>query len=78
MATNAKDSFNRMRLFNAGTCASPAQDATLARVMPLIKGGYSHSFGAEFGQKKEDWQRGFTDHRIRDAHDFAAHREYIH
>jgi REP element-mobilizing transposase RayT len=67
--------------FNAGTLhllLTPAQDATLARVMELIKGGYSHSFGAEFGHKKEDWQRGFTDHRIRDAHDFAAHREYIH
>jgi putative transposase len=46
--------------------------------MQLIKGGYSHRFGAEFGRKKEIWQRGFTDHRIRDAHDFALHRDYIH
>jgi putative transposase len=24
------------------------------------------------------WQRGFTDHRIRDAHDFQIRLEYIH
>ena len=57
---------------------TPAPDITLERVVQLIKGGYSHSFGSEFGRKKEVWQRGFTDHRVRDAHDFALHREYIH
>lgn len=51
---------------------------TLERAIQLIKGGYSRSFGLEFGLKKEVWQPGFTDHRIRDAHDFAAHRDYIH
>jgi putative transposase len=44
----------------------------------LIKGGYSHKFGSEFGRRKEVWQRGFTDHRIRDARDYEIHREYIH
>lgn len=24
------------------------------------------------------WQRGFTDHRIRDRADFERHRKYIH
>jgi hypothetical protein len=24
------------------------------------------------------WQRGFTDHRIRDLQDFTHHRDYIH
>jgi len=51
---------------------------TLERAVQLIKGGYSHNFGAEFGRKKEVWQRGFTDHRIRDAVDFELHRGYIH
>ncbi len=32
----------------------------------------------ECGKHKEVWQRGFTDHRIRDAADFERHREYIH
>ena len=47
---------------------------TLERALQLIKGGYSHAFGLEFG-KREIWQRGFTDHRIRDEEDYAAHRE---
>jgi putative transposase len=56
---------------------TPARDVTLERVLQLIKGGYSHAFGQEF-RRGAVWQRGFTDHRIRDAEDFAAHREYIH
>jgi len=51
---------------------------TLERALQLIKGGYSHRFGSEFGRSKEVWERGFTDHRIRDAQDFETHREYIH
>ena len=34
--------------------------------------------GVEFERKAEIWQKGFTDHRIRDAEDFEAHRNYIH
>jgi len=50
---------------------------TLERAVQLIKGAYSHAFGLEFG-RKEIWQRGFTDHRIRDWKDFDQHRDYIH
>ena len=57
---------------------TPSEEVTLERAIQFIKGGYSRSFGLHFGLKKEVWQRGFTDHRIRDAHDFAFHREYIH
>jgi putative transposase len=57
---------------------TPACDKTLERVVQLIKGGYSHEFGLHFGRKREVWQRGFTDHRIRDGADFDLHREYIH
>jgi putative transposase len=56
---------------------TPANDVTLERAVQLIKGGYSHAFGLEF-RGGEVWQRGFTDHRIRDAEDFAKHRDYIH
>jgi putative transposase len=56
---------------------TPSSDVTLERAIQLIKGGYSHAFGLEF-RGGEVWQRGFTDHRIRDAEDFARHREYIH
>ena len=57
---------------------TPAHDLSLERAMQLIKGGFSHECGSEFGRNKEVWQRGFTDHRIRDAVDFELHRGYIH
>jgi putative transposase len=56
---------------------TPLGDVTLERALQLIKGGYSRAFGLEFGPK-EIWQRGFTDHRIRDAGDYESHRVYIH
>jgi putative transposase len=52
--------------------------ATLERAVQLIKGGFSYNFGLEFGRQKEVWQRGFTDHRIRDTVDFELHRSYVH
>ena len=57
---------------------TPGEDVTLERSVQLIKGGYSHAFGVEFGKHKEVWQRGFTDHRIREREDFKKHRQYIH
>ena len=56
---------------------TPAVDVTLERAMQFIKGGYSHAVGVEIS-RREIWQKGFTDHRIRDARDYAAHRTYIH
>jgi putative transposase len=56
---------------------TPAKDVTLERAVQLIKGGYSHAFGLEC-RGGEVWQRGFTDHRIRDDVDFENHRTYIH
>src|SRR5437899_10096227 len=38
-------------------------DITIERSMQLIKGGFSHRLAS----KLPVWQRGFTDHRIRDA-----------
>jgi len=56
---------------------TPAADVTLERAVQLIKGGYSHAVGIEIS-RREIWQKGFTDHRIRDAQDFSGHRLYIH
>ena len=56
---------------------TPAKDLCLERAIQFVKGGYSRAFGLEF-RAGEVWQRGFTDHRIRDAKDFARHRDYIH
>jgi putative transposase len=57
---------------------TPPLDVTLERAIQLIKGAYSHELGGIIGRKREVWQRGFTDHRIRDEMDFTHHRNYIH
>ncbi|HEX6505450.1 MAG TPA: transposase [Terriglobales bacterium] len=57
---------------------TPARDVTIARAVQLIKGAYSHALGGYIGRNAEVWQRGFTDHRIRDAQDFHLHVHYIH
>jgi len=56
---------------------TPAPDLALERALQLIKGGYSHEVGKQISHR-EIWQKGFTDHRIRDLQDFAGHRLYIH
>jgi len=57
---------------------TPAKDVTIERAVQLIKGAYSHALGTLIGRNSEVWQRGFTDHRIRDDKDFAHHQNYIH
>jgi putative transposase len=47
---------------------------TLERAIGLIKGGFSRRLAS----KLPVWQRSFTDHRIRDAEEFAIRRNYIH
>jgi putative transposase len=56
---------------------TPAADVTVERAVQLIKGAYSHALGEFIGRKREVWQRGFTDHRIRNEDDFTHHRHYI-
>jgi putative transposase len=57
---------------------TPAEDVTLEHAVQLIKGGSSHALGPILGPKREIWQRGFTDHRIRGAQDYEHHEDYIH
>ncbi|MGA8271938.1 MAG: transposase [Candidatus Sulfotelmatobacter sp.] len=57
---------------------TPAPDVTIERAIQLIKGAYSHELGGILGRKREIWQRGFTDHRIRNPTDFMHHRNHIH
>lgn len=47
---------------------------TLERAVGLIKGGFSHRLAS----KLPVWQRGFTDHRIRDTADYSIRHQYIH
>jgi putative transposase len=54
------------------------QDVTIEHAVQLIKGAYSHALGALIGKNAEIWERGFLDHRIRDAFDFNRHQQYVH
>jgi putative transposase len=51
---------------------------SLERAVQFIKGGFSYRAKKELGSNFEIWQRGFSDHRIRDAEDLELHVHYIH
>ena len=51
---------------------------SLERAVQLVKGGFSYRAKKELGSNAEVWQRGFSDHRIRDAEDYDKHLHYIH
>ena len=50
----------------------------LERAVQFIKGGFSHRVKVELGSNMEVWQKGFSDHRIRDYSDYLVHVRYIH
>jgi putative transposase len=50
---------------------------SLERAVQLIKGGFARKAALQFETKQTIWQRGFTDHRIRDAADYEQHRQYV-
>jgi len=49
----------------------------LERAMQPVKGGYSYRVKKELGLDMEIWERGYVDHRIRNAADYARHVAYI-
>ena len=51
---------------------------SLERAVQFIKGGFSFRAKKELGSNAEVWQRGFSDHRVRDAADYEKHVHYIH
>jgi putative transposase len=51
---------------------------SLEKAVQFIKGGFSYRAKKELGSHMEIWQKGFQDHRIRDASDLAVHVSYIH
>ena len=56
---------------------TPNETITIERATQFIKGGFSHRVKKELGISSEIWQRGYVDHRVRDASDYRQHREYI-
>jgi putative transposase len=53
-------------------------ETALEKAVQLIKGGFSFRAKKELGSNMEVWQRGFSDHRVRDLEDYDKHRHYIH
>jgi len=51
---------------------------SLEKAVQFIKGGFSHRARVELESNMEIWQKGFSDHRIRNAGDYANHVQYIH
>ena len=49
---------------------------SLEKAVQFIKGGFSFRAKKELGSNLEIWQKGFSDHRIRDASDYAIHKIY--
>jgi putative transposase len=50
---------------------------SLEKAVQFIKGGFSYRVKKELGSNMEVWQKGFSDHRIRDANDYRLHQIYI-
>lgn len=51
---------------------------SLEKAAQFIKGGFSYRAKKELGSNMEVWQKGFSDHRIRDLADYEQHVVYIH
>ncbi|HEY6767651.1 MAG TPA: transposase [Candidatus Sulfotelmatobacter sp.] len=50
---------------------------SLEKAAQFIKGGFSYRAKKGLGSNMEVWQKGFSDHRIRDAEDYLQHVSYI-
>lgn len=56
---------------------TPGGDVALERAMQYVKGGSSRLLGESLRVRPPVWQRGFTDHRIRDVSDRDRHVLYV-
>lgn len=50
---------------------------SLEKAVQFVKGGFSFRAKKELGSSMEVWQRGFSDHRIRDDEDYQIHVSYL-
>ena len=56
---------------------TPTHDVPLEKVIQYIKGGFSFRVKKELAINYAIWQESFTNHRIRDAADYANHEAYV-
>jgi putative transposase len=50
---------------------------SLEKAVQFVKGGFSYRAKKALESNMEVWQRGYADHRIRDAEDYLRHVSYI-
>lgn len=55
-----------------------AANVSIERTAQHIKGGFSYRAKRELGRNGEIWQRGFSEERVANIHQFEKYREYIH
>ena len=56
---------------------TPGPEVTIERAVQFVKGGSARRIGLELDYKFPIWQRGFSDHRIRDLQDYQSHIRYL-
>jgi putative transposase len=56
---------------------TPGNEIALERAVQFIKGGSARAIRDRLVLRFPVWQRGFSDHRIRDAADFDVHMRYL-
>ena len=56
---------------------TPAPLVSLEKAMQFIKGGFSYRAKKEMSVNGEIWQKGYKEHRIKDAHDYLEHVKYV-
>jgi len=49
----------------------------LEKAVQFIKGGFSYRVKKDIESNFEIWQKGFSDHRVRDASDYRLHQIYV-
>jgi putative transposase len=59
-------------------CARISPPASLEKAGQFLKGGFSYRAKKDLGSNTEAWQKGFQDHRVRDASDWVVHVSHVH
>jgi len=54
-----------------------SQALSIERAVQFVKGAFSFRAKRELGYASEIWQKGFSEHRIRDTDEYNARRDYI-
>jgi putative transposase len=56
---------------------TPGANVSLERTVQFIKGASSRRIAQQLNFRLPVWQRGYTDHRLRDVQDYQNHLSYI-